>query len=171
MKPNIRSLNYGTLYSLTITKLPIEPYSIDTIVITKLNTKIQNKRIIVLKGEKRVYFQFSYTDSIPTIKIETYNYQWLDSADYYGVPFMISQIINSQKVAPFISSSYDVPRKYYGDKNKIFKIISSLPIILYDSSFHINIFNPHFIRVENGMAHHTNWAWKDVKWHVMKELD
>ena len=29
MKPNIRSLNYGTLYSLTITKLPIEPYSID----------------------------------------------------------------------------------------------------------------------------------------------
>ena len=29
MKPNIRSLNYGTLYSLTITTLPIEPYSID----------------------------------------------------------------------------------------------------------------------------------------------
>ena len=106
MKSSIRLLNYGTLYSLTITTLPIEPYSIDTIVITKLNTKIQNKRIIVLKGEKRVYFQFSYTDSIPTIKIETYNYQWLDSADYYGVPFMISQIINSQKVAPFISSSY-----------------------------------------------------------------
>ena len=29
MKPNFRSLNYGTLYSLTITTLPIEPYSID----------------------------------------------------------------------------------------------------------------------------------------------
>ena len=67
MKANFRSLNYGTLYSLTIITLPIEPYSIDTIVITKLNTKIQNKRIIELKGEKRLYFQFSYTDSIPTI--------------------------------------------------------------------------------------------------------
>ena len=170
MKPNFRSLNYGRLYSLTIITLPIEPYSIDTIVITKLNTKIQNKRIIELKGEKRLYFQFSYTDSIPTIKIETYNYQWLYSADYYGVQFMINEIRKSKKVEPFISSSY-ATRKYYGDKNKIFKIISSLPIILYGSSLHINIFNPHFIRVENGMAHHTNWTWKDVKWHAMKELD
>ena len=169
MKPNIRSLNYGTLYSLTIITLPIEPYSIDTIVITKLNTKIQNKRIIELKGEKRLYFQFSYTDSIPTIKIETYNYQWLYSADYYGVQFMINEIRKSKKVEPFISSPY-ANRKYYGDKNKIFKIISSLPIILYGSSFHINIFNPHIIIVENGMAHQTNWIWKDVKWHVMKEL-
>ena len=53
MKPNFRSLNYGTLYSLTITTLPRERYSIDTIVITKLNTKIQNKRMIVLEIEKR----------------------------------------------------------------------------------------------------------------------
>ena len=170
MKPNFRSLNYGRLYSLTIITLPIEPYSIDTIVITKLNTKIQNKRIIELKGEKRLYFQFSYTDSTPTIKIETYKYQWLYSADYYGVQFMINEIRKSKKVEPFISSPY-ANRKYYGDKNKIFKIISSLPIILYGSSLHINIFNPHFIRVENGMAHHTNWTWKDVKWHAMKELD
>ena len=170
MKPNFRSLNYGRLYSLTIITLPIEPYSIDTIVITKLNTKIQNKRIIELKGEKRLYFQFSYTDSTPTIKIETYKYQWLYSADYYGVQFMINEIRKSKKVEPFISSSY-ATRKYYGDKNKIFKIISSLPIILYGSSLRINIFNPHFIRVENGMAHHTNWTWKDVKWHAMKELD
>ena len=170
MKPNFRSLNYGRLYSLTIITLPIEPYSIDTIVITKLNTKIQNKRIIELKGEKRLYFQFSYTDSIPTIKIETYNYQCLKAIDYYGVQFMINEIRKSKKVEPFISSSY-ATRKYYGDKNKIFKIISSLPIILYGSSFHINIFNPHFIIVENGMAHHTNWTWKDVKWHAMKELD
>ena len=170
MKPNIRSLNYGTLYSLTIITLPIEPYSIDTIVITKLNTKIQNKRIIELKGEKRLYFQFSYTDSTPTIKIETYKYQWLYSADYYGVQFMINEIRKSKKVELFISSPY-ANRKYYGDKNKIFKIISSLPIILYGSSLHINIFNPHFIIVENGMAHHTNWTWKDVKWHAMKELD
>lgn len=170
MKPNFRSLNYGTLYSLTITTLPRERYSIDTIVITKLNTKIQNKRMIVLEREKRVCFHFSDTDSIPTIKIETYNYQCLNAIDYYGVQFMINEIRKSKKVEPFISSPY-ATRKYYGDKNKIFKIISSLPIILYGSSLHINIFNPHFIRVENGMAHHTNWTWKDVKWDVMKELD
>ena len=167
MKPNFRSLNYGTLYSLTITTLPRERYSIDSIVITKLNTKIQNKRMIVLEREKRVCFHFSDTDSIPTIKIETYNYQCLNAIDYYGVQFMINEIRKSKKVEPFISSPY-ATRKYYGDKNKIFKIISSLPIILYGSSFHI--FNPHFIKVENGMAHHTNWTWKDVKWHVMKEL-
>ena len=58
MKPNFRSLNYGTLYSLTITTLPRERYSIDTIVITKLNTKMQNKRMIVLEREKKSLFPF-----------------------------------------------------------------------------------------------------------------
>ena len=111
MKPNFRSLNYGTLYSLTITTLPRERYSIDTIVITKLNTKIQNKHMIVLEREKRVCFHFSDTDSIPTIKIETYNYQCLNAIAYYGVQFMINEIRKSKKVEPFISSPY-ANRKY-----------------------------------------------------------
>ena len=169
MKPNIRSFNYGTLYSITITSFPRKPYYIKTIKIRKLNVKIPKENIIELTEEKRVYLRFSYNIS-PTIIIETQNYATFNLGYCVSTEFIRVQITNSKKIElPNFSKCWG--RVYYGDKNSIFKIISSLPIITYDKSSPINIVNPRFIRVKDDMAHHTNWAWKDAKWHVMKELD
>lgn len=168
MKPNIHSLNYGTLYLLRITPRFIAPFYIGTIIIIKYNAKILHENIIEITEEKRVCLRFSYHNANPTIILETRNYTNLSCC--VSSKFIMDQITNTKKIEPPIFSKY-WNRNYYGDKNRIFKIVSSLPIITYDKSSPINIFNPHFIRVENGMAHHTNWTWKDVKWHVMKALD
>ena len=168
MKPNIRSLNYGALYSLRITPRFIAPFYIGTIIIIKYIAKILHENIIEITEEKRVCLRFSYHNTNPTIILETQNYTNLSYC--VSSKFIIDQITNTKKIEPPNFSKY-WNRNYYGDKNRIFKIVSSLPIITYDKSSPINIFNPHFIRVGNCMAHHTNWTWKDVKWQLMKELD
>ena len=168
MKPNIHSLNDGTLYLLLIRPRFIAPFYIGTIIIIKYHAKISKENIIELTEEKRVCLRFSYHTTNPTIILETQNYTNLSYC--VSSKFIIDQITNTKKIEPPNFSKY-WNRNYYGDKNRIFKIVSSLPIITYDKSSPINIFNPHFIRVGNGMAHHTNWTWKDVKWQLMKELD
>ena len=168
MKPNIHSLNDGTLYLLLIRPRFIAPFYIGTIIIIKYHAKISKENIIELTEEKRVCLRFSYNNTNPTITIETKNYVNLGYC--VSTKFIIDQITNFKKIEPPNFLEY-WNRNYYGDKNGIFKIVSSLPIIAYDKVSPINIFNPQFIRAKDDMIQTTNWTWKDVKWQLMKELD
>ena len=53
MKPNIHSLNDGTLYLLLIRPRFIAPFYIGTIIIIKYHAKISKENIIELTEEKR----------------------------------------------------------------------------------------------------------------------
>lgn len=168
MKRNRQLLEKNPIYSLTICK---DFGLISCIIIKKFNVKTYSDRI---EGEdvKQLMLHFSYphfltknTSINATIKIQTKIHE--KSINFFSC--------NTEIFLDKIRKFKEIERGnivYFGNKNKIFRLLSSIPIMENHRSHIINNLKPRFYVMNESYGRiYTPWAWKNVRWHVMKELN
>ena len=169
MKCHRQLLDKKTIYSLTICKYFD---SISYIIIKKINLKAYNDKIEG-KNVKRVilnfffFYSFTKNNSInATIKIQTIIFEQPSKCFYCNAEEFLDKIRRFKEF-----ERGDII--YLGNKNKIFRLLSSIPIMGNRRSNIINNLKPCFYVMNKKYCcfKYTPWAWKNVRWHVLKELD